>query len=1097
MTTPYTGASDDSRRPELGSDVHRLTRGESGPLFSATPWRPDDGVQPVAWPNSSTALRFELLPLSPPKPNQGPFVALSKDGAHTQVLLGRISAGGVTLAETAFVVQKDRYGTDDGSNNKVESKLARKRSALARLAAETDAGPRTFDVFAPESELGRGDPSPPLLFCTKTSQFLQPRCGVCSGVLRDCRSDEILLTVNARIAADGKPGRVGTFSGSNERYLHCPACASAGGPPMLYTRTYSGDHKTPEAYAGRVKNQLGLFRDMGAAMREARISGNELACATCEHRETCYPAAQLDAAGPAKQVVMDIVRPLSFHDFAGYVVERLDLGYDHAAQLIGGRAFDEIEESLPFRDQPLALESFRRRVKSTLTGDRALLYGDDAGMRGLEVLRAKLSLFADFVRGVRETNRVVGPHLDLRPENVMVSTGDPAPGVPGLWNLRVRILGAGAAAPAFEGRPGVPQDLFEPADETDDAYAAKVIRDRDLWNRAARVKMLSLTAIEADADGRYVLRADFAGAGTPTELGERDRVVAALETDDQSLADLLVSFRPEMRGMEATMRTATPRLSAVSDPLPLEDWQRDTLQSLIGVPFMNLRIRIQRRLHVPCDLHSAGVFLLRTLLEARPAAAGSAPRTPTELREAALGLVARVTDRRPTGDPTAAILDAMSEEDDAWRGPTVEDRGPTPWFSRENLFYEPEGRDEAAATVPRDLFNDAVLVALRLVSQVKGFSYASDDSDYDPARPYAKMDLVLRDLRRIREQVNAQMFGAARLNRDVNRALGEVRASAGSTMFGGGTVLLSDSENEARGRAETLGADIDALAAESAGSPAAAYARIKERIAAEMDAARGVCDPTLILDELRRRYPYVDESSRREGARGAQLVTVCAEAVTKARDAVYGAGGAGSTQVDLETGGDPASELKRSLRVLDVLAVFVEAAESSPDTIGEIESLKISRDSRFGRVRKSLERWFACADESDRRGPAALAELRKALRLASEGPVRLHEAYSYAVRRGLREIVGRFKPGEEKGFFSAKGELERLNEAYRQLTAKLENEPVDLVRRFFDPHFRQKFDEQSAKRREQQDGGGVAPTELAMEESGGGEDERKKPPKRR
>jgi hypothetical protein len=614
-----------------------------------------------------------------------------------------------------------------------------------------------------------------------------------------------------------------------------------------------------------------------------------------------------------------------------------------------------------------------------------------------------------------------------------------------------------------------------------------VLRSREQWNRPTRVKMMTLTAVEDAPDGKYVLRAEFAGGGTPADLGEKDRLVAVLETDDQSLADLLVSFRPDARASEQTMRTATVRLAAVGDPLPLEDWQRDTLRSLIGVPFTNLRVRLHRRLHVPCDLHSAGVFLLRTLLEARPAAAGAVPRTPHELREAAEALVEKIAARRPTGDLAAAILDALAEEDDAWRAPALEDRGPEPWFARENLFYEPHGRDEAAATVPRDLFHDALLIALRLTVRVKGFSYAADDSDYDPTRPWAKFDLVLRDLRRVREQANAQMFGAARLNRDVARALHELRAAAGTTLFGGGTVLLSNSEEEARGRAEALAFDLDALSAEAAGSPAAAYQRIKDRIAAEIDAARGVCDPTLILDELRRRYPYVDEKSRREGARAEQLVAVCAEASTKARDAVYGAGGAGSTQFVHEAG-DPAVELKRAMRVLDLLALFIDAADGAPDTIGELESLKLTRDSRFGRVRAALERWFGCSEDADRRAPEAHAELRRALRLTSEAPVRLHEAYAFAVRRGLREVLARFKPGEEKGFFSAKGELERLNDAYRTLAAKLENEPVDLVRRFFDPHFRQKFDEQSARRREHGDDGGCAPTELAMEEGEGESD---------
>lgn len=1111
MPAPSDGAAPE-RRPAPKKGDGDATAAMQRPTVTGgstpglpTPWRSDDPNAAIPWPDARTALRFELLPNFPPRPNQGAFVALSKDGAHSQVLLGRIAAGDAVLSEVAFVVQKDRYGSDEGVNPRIEAKLLRKRDALRRLGAETDAAPRLLDVFAPDADLGRALPSPPLLFCMKKTAFFHPRCGTCGDVLRDCRSDGMLLSINAKIASEGRPGRIGTFTESTERHLHCPACsAKAGVPPVLYVRAFTGEHRTPEAFAGRVKNQLGLFRDMGAAMHEGRLDASHLPCATCEHRSLCYPATQLESSAPGKQYVLEVVRPLSFHDFVGYVSERLDLRYDHAAQLMGGRSLDEVEAALPYRDQPAAVERFRTRVKASLAGGRGLLYGDDAGLRGLEVLRGKLALFTDLCRAVRETHRVTGPHLDLRPENIMTVTGDPAPGVPALWNLRVKVLGAGGAAPAFEGRPGFPKDLFEAPDDVDPAYAPAVLREHGESAKPFRVRSLVIGSVDRTAEG-VVLKVELSGPGTPADLGEKDRVVAVLETDDQTLVDLAVCLRPDGRG-DAAPKT-TVRLAALSDPLALEDWQVESLRELVGVPFANVKCRLYRRLHVPCDLYALGALLLQTLLETLPESEGGDGRGTAALRDAAVEVVDRAAAtlkaERPSGrvaeaDLAPVVLALLAEEDDAWRAldPAVRASRTPPWFARENVFYDKRTRDDAAAeTIPRDLFHDALLVAMRLVSRVRGFSYAADDSDYDPARPEAKLDAVLRDLGRLNEKVRGQMFGAARLNRDVHRALNDLRTQSGTTLFGGGTILISNAEEEARERAEALAAEIDRTAAGFAGAPDELFAKIRDLVRAELEQSQGVCDPTVLCDEIKRRYPYVDENSRRDGARVAELLAACTEIVSKARDVAFGAEGPGSTQFVVGAA-DPAAELKRALRIVEILGFFVDAADAMPDTFAEVEQIKAARDRRFGRVRGALQTWFSTAAAGDARDHARLSDaIRRVVTLQKDVPLRLAEAYSFAIRRGLRDVLGRFKPTDEKGFFGRKEELERLTEAFAQLSAQLESEPLALLRRYFDPHFRQKFDELASTRKRESDPDGVAPTRLAEaeEDAGGGAP----PPKRR
>jgi hypothetical protein len=1079
----------DRTEPVPTRDDGRTTPADPRRDGAITPWSSDSPIVPAAWPESSTALKFEVL-TTQPRPNQGAFAPLCEEGARSQVVAARISAGGAPLQDAALIVQRDRYGVDGGDNPSVEARFERKRAAAVALSKKTDAAPRVFDVFPADSELARGEPSPPLFFCTKKSEFFRPRCSTCASVLRDCRKDDVLFGVNAAIAAEGRHGRVGSWTRTTERYLHCPTCAQSGERPVLYARAFVGEqHRRPEDFANLVRDKRGLLRDFGEGMRKGVLKDEHLPCASCDQRDTCFPA-DAKTAGPGRFAALDVVRPLSFYDFRAYVAERLDLRYDRATELIGGRPFRDLEAERDFRDRAFAEEATSGRgLRERLSGDAALLYGGDAKMRGPEVLLAKLALFADVLRAARDVVEHVGAHLDLRPENVMVVAADAAPWTPGLWNLRAKILGAGAAARVFEGRPELPQDLFEPPESPDPAYAPAILRDASLWSAPTRVKALTLTYAEPVGRG-CLLRAECSGQGTPEDVGPRDSLVATLETESFDVFD--VAFRPsESREQKSTTRRGDRPLSLVAELPSIEPWRLEALRAACGAPFTDVRIRVHRRLDAACDLHALGVMLLKTLLDNGPAREDDPFAGPEALRKAAEKFLARrvfVSDAADGAERQRTALAAFAEEDEAYRSAPPEARGPNPpWFARERLFFDADDRARAEDSVPRDLFDDALLVALRLISDADGFGYGAE---IDPKKPASVFDAPMHDLRRVVDQLRAQLFGAARLNRDVNRAIDAARREARSTLFSGGTVLMADPEAEAHRRAADVAKEIEAMAADPSEDSTLVFERIKRRISSEVDAARGVCDPGVMLDDLRRRFPYVDEKGRREGAKGAEVVKVCQDAIMRARDAVFGEGGPGSTQV-VVGGDDPAIEVKKALRIVELFAELSSHADGVPDSIAEIDARRADPSARFGRVKEAIERWFVDAAASTDDAPVDVREVRDLLSRALETPTRLYEAYSFAVRRGLREILARFKPDDEKGIFGRKDEIQRLKEAYEQLSSRLENEPVDLLRRFFDPHFRQKFDESSIRKADPR-GAAFAPTELAMEADGPSKPDRRK-----
>src|SRR5207249_3450749 len=136
---------------------------------------------------------------------------------------------------------------------------------------------------------------------------------------------------------------------------------------------------------------------------------------------------------------------------------------------------------------------------------------DAAGKLGLEVLRLKLTLFAQLVRGVIALHRHTGaPHLGLNPARVMVRVSGDRTGLPNLWNFQAVVLGLGNAVPRalragdpakLPARPFVGPRLIDPV------FSAPPLRELPLTGQPG---VLTLRRLTAEANGRLTIVADLA-----------------------------------------------------------------------------------------------------------------------------------------------------------------------------------------------------------------------------------------------------------------------------------------------------------------------------------------------------------------------------------------------------------------------------------------------------------------------------------------------------------------------------------------------------------------------------------------------------------
>jgi hypothetical protein len=95
-------------------------------------------------------------------------------------------------------------------------------------------------------------------------------------------------------------------------------------------------------------------------------------------------------------------------------------------------------------------------------------------------------------------------------------------------------------------------------------------------------------------------------------------------------------------------------------------------------------------------------------------------------------------------------------------------------FAKRHLFARPAEHLAAAAAVPDGVWLQALLIGLRAVTTLTGFSVCRGWSDFDPAHREVKAEFLLGLVEGCLRQVDAELFGLPGRRREIRDAIDAV-----------------------------------------------------------------------------------------------------------------------------------------------------------------------------------------------------------------------------------------------------------------------------------------------------------------------------------
>jgi len=226
-----------------------------------------------------------------------------------------------------------------------------------------------------------------------------------------------------------------------------------------------------------------------------------------------------------------------------------------------------------------------------------------------------------------------------------------------------------------------------------------------------------------------------------------------------SLPDPTLAFGFTGLAVRATPgETRSDEAAFASDLLELEETGLRRLRLALGTKLPGARYRVFPDFGTPTDLHALGVSLLRMLL-----------RNDEQDLGAALKAADRLGRELATAPPEARRDVRLA---------TLLKRAPdaAPAFAKTQIFW---GRDDRRPgrpnAVPDGLWERALLLALRLVTRVPGFSVAAGPADFDPLFREEKLERILPEIVEILAELQSLLFERQPLHVEIQQVLAEIR----------------------------------------------------------------------------------------------------------------------------------------------------------------------------------------------------------------------------------------------------------------------------------------------------------------------------------
>ncbi len=707
-------------------------------------------------PATQSGFRLELLFNAPVKGElfeeiQAPFYTLFDTGRYAKVLGAQVvSRENHPVFRLAIKIQKDQYslglGANAGSqetNTNVDQMWERELDNLRKFTAPDSPVGSLF-------EWGMKQPIKPVLFCKKKRVFLRPHCPVCSQTLSTCRED---LPLSRRALT--------LYSQGVNRYLCCPDCARKDPENVpLYS------HQPSENDLSRgVLGPSDLYRNTIGSRIQApppkpkdealrRELAEDLCCLACDSRDACFGSGE-DSRNRSE--ASRVIAPLGFYDFFLLPQEYLLLRYDEHNKLLSGSAPDALHTPV-WPPSPDAPDDSPPERNSPHEGRRNFLFPPD-DQRALEIFYLKTTAFQQLCEDLRTFYRVCGqPHLQLGPDNVMVTLSENGSHLPLAWNFHVKLIDLASGHP-FRPAPGLTDylpDIRRPIRDQDRLYAAPVLHEK--FGQQNWMKIILKDISETPLDGGDVL---FKIHGTLSsdavdlqEISRKDLLHLALHQEHLGLTGT------EFWGKKLAQEEKICSIECCSFQITKKEKER--MQTLRDRE-IDVLVSCFPVYHLPCDLYSLGLLLLDSLL-ANPANERLDIR---ETHHTLCQLMESYMYNHPLADESEVIQ--------TFREICVTDRA-SRVLARSNIFFQPQENAASASAIPEILWFEALLIAFRLSSHLPVFSFCRDHGDFSEDRPEEKLDHLVHALDALRAKIHTELFATHQANDQITRILKKVAA---------------------------------------------------------------------------------------------------------------------------------------------------------------------------------------------------------------------------------------------------------------------------------------------------------------------------------
>jgi hypothetical protein len=706
-----------------------------------------ESVRPI-FGSAAGNLRFEFVLNNHSVPEEfeksdAPFAILSSTGHLSKTMLARIAVGkDTTICYIAVKMQRNQYppGTikDQMTNEKIDELWESEQRNLSRLSGKGYEIVGLFDLTGAGEQPGADNSdyqSKPVTFCKRKKVYFHPVCPECGAFLADCR-DEILL------ARNGLP----SYSKTNVRYLFCELCASEKKRNIFFTYSLNPEELLNTKVMIRRRSEL--YRDFSALIHKKTSEANaELAavfpCYNCEFNQTCYPPDSESGTLPAEQLLI----PVTYYNSIFLPLELLHVHYDDLIDLLGGAPWEEVEKMLQSRGLSIAQQLIIEELRPFFSSKYQFIFQDEpSGLFALEILRLKLIAFTQLCRGVlafhQECRR---PHLDLRPGSLMARLALTGRDLPARWNFGIKLLDLGATMP-FQYRQNQEVDfseIFIPPYNFQKMFTAPVIANSQFGlEQKMNVAILKVTAVKDAADNLHaVIEADLNSQEIKhTDFTTNDLFRIMINSPASGLHSFpiwVTKSSGHERGMRVTGQTGV-----------IEESMFEKLVRNTGNTFYDTNIGIFKTYHVPCDVYSVGILLLRTILVNEQQELWRVIEAVDQIRFR-LG-------NQPAQNPEhiRSKLVGLLNENRAI-------------FSPDAIFFKKSALTIQKNKIPHECWTDLLVFAFRLMTHIPGFSFCATHGDYEIEKPAAKMTEIVAELEELNKRIHADLFGSREENREI------------------------------------------------------------------------------------------------------------------------------------------------------------------------------------------------------------------------------------------------------------------------------------------------------------------------------------------